>query len=84
MTRGLMAAQCTHHQITGEPMKSLTLADLTGTVETDLFAETCRSYGLAMVRYSGARTTAKVEPFENSRGYSLRLSRPRPPSCTVI
>jgi hypothetical protein len=35
--------QRTHHQITGEPMKSLSLADWTGMVETKLFAATYRS-----------------------------------------
>jgi hypothetical protein len=32
--------QRTHHQITGEPMKFLTLADWAGMVETELFAQT--------------------------------------------
>jgi hypothetical protein len=40
MTCGLAVDQRTHHQITGEPMKFLTLADWTGTVETELFAPT--------------------------------------------
>ena len=50
-TCGLVVEQRTHHQITGEPMKFLTLADWTGLVETELFAQTYRSYGLATVRY---------------------------------
>jgi hypothetical protein len=37
---GLVVAQRAHHQITGEPMKFLTLADWTGFVETELFAHT--------------------------------------------
>jgi len=41
---GLVVEQRTHHQITGEPMKFLTLADWTGVVETELFAQTYRSY----------------------------------------
>jgi hypothetical protein len=32
-------------------MKFLTLADWTGMVETELFAQTYRTYGLATVRY---------------------------------
>jgi DNA polymerase III alpha subunit len=44
---GLIIEQRTHHQITGEPMKFLTLCDWTGMVETELFAATYRSYGLA-------------------------------------
>lgn len=35
-TCGLVVEQRTHHQITGEPMKFLSLADWTGIVETEL------------------------------------------------
>jgi error-prone DNA polymerase len=72
---GLVVEQRTHHQITGEPMKFLTLADWTGIVETELFAETYKNYGLATVRYPVLEVTATVEPFENGRGFSLRVLR---------
>ncbi|MDB6022248.1 MAG: polymerase [Pedosphaera sp.] len=75
VTCGLVVEQRTHHQITGEPMKFLTLADWTGMVETELFAATYRSYGLATVRYPVLEIAAKVEPFENGRGFSLRVHR---------
>jgi DNA polymerase III alpha subunit len=75
VTCGLVVEQRTHHQITGEPMKFLTLADWTGMVETELFAQTYRSYGLATVRYPVLEITARVEPFENRRGFSLRALR---------
>jgi len=75
VTCGLVVEQRTHHQITGEPMKFLTLADWTGIVETELFAQTYRSYGLATVRYPVLEVTATVEPFENGRGFSLRVLR---------
>ncbi len=75
VTCGLVVEQRTHHQITGEPMKFLTLADWTGMVETELFAQTYRSYGLATVRYPVLEITARVEPFENGRGFSLRVLR---------
>jgi DNA-directed DNA polymerase III PolC len=75
VTCGLIIEQRTHHQITGEPMKFLTLADWTGMVETELFAPTYRSYGLATVRYPVLEVTATVEPFENGRGFSLRVHR---------
>jgi len=81
VTCGLVVEQRTHHQITGEPMKFLTLADWTGMVETELFAQTYKSYGLATVRYPVLEVTATVEPFENGRGFSLRVlraGRPRP------
>ncbi len=75
VTCGLIVEQRTHHQITGEPMKFLTLADWTGMVETELFAQTYRSYGLATVRYPVLEVTATVEPFENRKGFSLRVLR---------
>jgi DNA-directed DNA polymerase III PolC len=75
VTCGLVIEQRTHHQVTGEPMKFLTLADWTGMVETELFAATYRSYGLATVRYPVLEVTATVEPFENGRGFSLRVLR---------
>jgi DNA polymerase-3 subunit alpha len=75
VTCGLVVEQRTHNQITGEPMKFLTLADWTGMVETELFAQTYKSYGLATVRYPVLEVTATVEPFENGRGFSLRVLR---------
>jgi error-prone DNA polymerase len=75
VTCGLVIEQRLFHQITGEPMKFLTLADWTGMVETELFAPTYRSYGLATVRYPVLEVTATVEPFENGRGFTLRIHR---------
>jgi len=72
---GLVVEQRIHHQVTGEPMKFLTLADRTDIASTDLFADTYRSYGLATVRYPVLEVTAKVEPFENGRGWTLRAMR---------
>ena len=51
------------------------LADWTGIVETELFAPTYKSYGLATVRYPVLEIEARVESFENGRGYSLRALR---------
>jgi DNA polymerase III alpha subunit len=83
VTCGLVVEQRTHNQITGEPMKFLTLADWTGMVETELFAETYRSYGLATVRYPVLEVTATVEAFENGRGFSLRVLRAGEPRTTA-
>jgi DNA polymerase III alpha subunit len=77
---GLVIEQRLHHQITGEPMKFLTIADWTGIIETELFAQTYKTYGLATVRYPVLQITGVVEPFENKRGYTLRVlsaSKPR-------
>jgi len=83
VTCGLIIEQRLHHQATGEPMKFLTLADWTGMVETELFAPTYRSYGLATVRYPVLEVTATVEPFENGRGFTLRVHRAGRPRKNV-
>jgi DNA-directed DNA polymerase III PolC len=83
ITCGLVVEQRIHHQTTGEPMKFLTLADWTGMVETELFAQTYKSYGLATVRYPVLEIEAKVEPFENGRGFSLRVLRAGKPRTMV-
>jgi hypothetical protein len=62
-------------------MKFMTICDWTGIVETELFADTYRSYGLATVRYPVLEVTATVEPFENGNGYSLRVHRAGKPRC---
>lgn len=64
-----------HQQVTGELMKFMTVANWTGVVETELFADTYRSYGLATVRYPVLEVTARVESFENGNGYTLRVLR---------
>jgi len=75
VTCGLVIEQRLFHRVTGEPMKFLTIADWTGMVETELFARTYKSYGLNTVRYRVLEITATVEPFENGRGYTLRVLR---------
>ena len=74
-TCGLAVEQRTHHQITGEAIKFVSLADRTGIVETELFADTCKNHGLATIRYPVLEIEARVEPFENGRGFSLRVLR---------
>ena len=56
-------------------MKFMTLADWTGIVETELFASTYRSYGLVTNRYPVLEVSATMEPYENGRGFSLRIHR---------
>ena len=50
--------------------------------ETELFAQTYKSYGLATVRYPVLEIEARVEPFENGRGFSLRVMRAGKPRST--
>ena len=80
---GLIIEDRIHHQVTGEPMKFLTLADWTGMVETELFAETYKSYALATVRYPVLEVVARVEPYENGRGHTLRVLRAGKPRARV-
>jgi DNA-directed DNA polymerase III PolC len=75
VTCGLVIEQRLFHQITGEPMKFVTIADRTGIVETELFARTYKSYGLNTIRYRVLEVTATVEAFDNHRGYTLRVLR---------
>ena len=56
-------------------MKFLTLADWTGMVETELFTQTYKTYGLARVRYPVLEVEVKVEAFEYERGFTLRVFR---------
>jgi DNA polymerase-3 subunit alpha len=75
VTCGLIVEQRIFHQITGELMKFITIADRTGIAETELFAKTYRSFGLNTVRYRVLEVTAVVEPFESGRGWTLRVVR---------
>lgn len=73
VTCGLVIEQRLFHQVTGEPMKFITIADPTGIVETELFARTYRSYGMNTVRHRVLEVTATVESFPNQRGFTLRV-----------
>ena len=44
-------------------------------METELFAQTYRNYGLATVRYPVLEVEANVEAFENGRGFTLQVQR---------
>jgi hypothetical protein len=58
-------------------MKFLSIAHWTGIVETELFAQTYKSYGLSIVRYPVLEIEARVEAFENRQGFSLRVLKAR-------
>ncbi len=79
---GLVVEQRLHHQVTGEVMKFLSLADRTGIIETELFASTYRTYGTATIRYPVLEVEGTVEPFDNGRGFSLRVHRVGKPRTT--
>jgi DNA-directed DNA polymerase III PolC len=79
VTCGLVIEQRLFHQVTGEPMKFITIADWTGVVETELFARTYKTYGLTTIRYPVLEITATVEPFESGLGFTLRVLRAAKP-----
>ena len=53
----------------------MTITDRTGMIETELFAQTYRNYGLATIRHPVLEIEATVEPYENGRGHTLRVWR---------
>ncbi len=56
-------------------MKVFSLADWTGMVETELFAQTYKCYDLATIQHRVLEIEATVEPFETRDGFSLRVLR---------
>jgi DNA polymerase-3 subunit alpha len=66
-TCGLIIQERLYSQVTGDPMKFITICDYTGMVECELFAETYARFGLATVRYEVLEVTATVVPFETAR-----------------
>ena len=79
LNHAVVIEQRLFHQVTGEPMKFLTICDWTGIIETELFARTYQSYGLNTIRYRVLEITATVEPYENNRGHTLRVHRASKP-----
>jgi DNA polymerase III alpha subunit len=62
----------------GQMVTILTLCDRTGMVETELFAEQYRRFGIQTVRYPVIRLTGKVTPYPNGNGFNLEVIRVDP------
>ena len=77
---GLMVACRTNRTTTGELMKFVTLADRTGFVEAFLFPDTYQRFGHLTVTNPILVATGVVEPFENGRGFTLRVVHVAPPA----
>jgi DNA polymerase III alpha subunit len=60
-------------------MKFLTLADRTGMVETELFADAYRRWGAVTVQHPVVAVSGEVEPFANGNGFTLRVERVEKP-----
>ena len=77
---GLIIADRSHHQITGDQMKFITICDYTGIIECEIFAKTYRRFGLETVRHPVVEVEARVSPFDDGTGCTLevlRVARPR-------
>jgi DNA-directed DNA polymerase III PolC len=72
---GLIIEDRLHSQVTGDTMKFITICDYTGIIECEIFADAYRTYGIATVRFPVVEVTAKVEPFDNQLGCTLRALR---------
>ncbi len=67
------------HQVTGEMMKFLTVADYTGMLGVDLFARAYRKYGALTGRYQTLQIEGVVNGFENGVGVTMNGVRVSPP-----
>jgi DNA polymerase III alpha subunit len=76
---GLVVAHRDHHQRDGRPMKFLTICDRTGMVETEVFAEATRRFGLETLRHPVLSVTGRVQPLLGGSGFSLEVERLDPP-----
>jgi DNA polymerase III alpha subunit len=72
---GLIIADRSHHQITGDAMKFITICDYTGTIECEIFAQPFRRFGLETVRHPVVELEARVTPFDSGIGCTLDVLR---------
>ena len=78
-TCGLIVAERSHRQADGRLMKFLTLADRTGMVETELFADTYRRWGAVTAQHPVVAVSGRVDPFANGNGFTLRVEKVEKP-----
>lgn len=77
---GLIIADRSHHQVTGDQMKFITICDHSGIIECEIFAAAYRRFGLATVCYPVVEIEATVTPFDSGLGCTLdvhRVGKPR-------
>jgi DNA-directed DNA polymerase III PolC len=72
---GLSFADRIAYQEDGQPMKFISLCDYTGFVETELFAAIYKAFGVATIKSPLIELEGFVEPFENKKGFTLRVLR---------
>ncbi|MFH1420165.1 MAG: hypothetical protein ABII12_17975, partial [Planctomycetota bacterium] len=77
---GLMVADRTNTTVAGDLMKFVTLADRSGFVEAVLFPNAYNRFGHLTAAHPILAATGIIEPFENRRGFTLRVTRVEPPA----
>jgi len=75
---GLTFADRIAYQENGQPMKFVSLCDYTGFVEAEMFAAIYRAFGMETIKSPVIEVEGIVVPFENGKGYTLRVLRVRP------
>ena len=83
-TCGLIVAERSHRQSDGRLMKFLTLADRTGMVETELFADAYRRWGAVTVQHPVVAVSGRVDPFANGNGFTLRVEKVEKPATLPL
>jgi DNA polymerase III alpha subunit len=76
---GLSFADRIAYQEDGQPMKFISLCDYSGFVETELFATVYKAFGMETIKSPLIEVEGTVEPFENSKGFTLRVLKVRQP-----
>jgi DNA polymerase III alpha subunit len=77
---GLTFADRIAYQENGQPMKFVSLCDYTGFVETEMFAAVYRAFGMETIKSPVIEVEGVVTPFENGKGYTLRVLRVQAPT----
>jgi len=70
-TCGLIIAARSHHQVTRDQMKFITICDYTGIIECEIFPATYRRFGLATVQFAIVEVEGVVTAFDNGLGCTL-------------
>ncbi len=78
---GLTFADRIAYQENGQPMKFVSLCDYTGLVETEMFAAVYRAFGMETIKSPVIEVEGIVMPFENGKGYTLRVLRVATPEA---
>jgi DNA-directed DNA polymerase III PolC len=80
---GLSFADRIAYQENGQPMKFISLCDYSGFVESELFAAVYRAFGMETIKSPVIEVEGFVEPFENKKGFTLRVLRVGSPPNSI-